>query len=336
MTNTDNRQFNKELYYRLIAFWAASEGFAGGIMHAVKMPFTGLVVSSLSVLSIVLIGYHCRGRLSILKATLLVCIFKLMLSPHSPPTAYLAVGFQGLMGQLLFMRRFSRPGAIFLGVLALVESSIQRILVMIFIYGVSFWEAVNAYVKKTVGSDGSIDILYWLAAGYILIHFLAGLMVGYFASVLASTAGEARKKYPHFIISEIPETGELETTGIKRRKIRFFMWAAFLLLLLFYIQSKVDPGNSVLPTGKVMDIFLRAFLILFIWYSILSPLLTGLLKRYLEKSRERNREDFSRINALVPGMRHIFIMSARLSGEAKGLRRVRLFFTILVMNITGK
>src|SRR5688500_13846567 len=120
---------NKKLYYRLIALWAVCEAFAGGIMHAAKIPFTGMIVSSLAVTCIILIAYFVPVRGSIIKATIIVAIFKLLLSPHSPPTAYLAVFFQGYIAELLFFnRKFFRASAIALGIIALVESSIQRML----------------------------------------------------------------------------------------------------------------------------------------------------------------------------------------------------------------
>ncbi|MEO5990886.1 MAG: hypothetical protein ABIP68_04565, partial [Ferruginibacter sp.] len=72
---------NRKIYYRLIALWAFCEGFAGGIMHITKIPFAGMFVSSLAVLCIILIGFFVNAR-AILKATVIVAIFKLMLSPH--------------------------------------------------------------------------------------------------------------------------------------------------------------------------------------------------------------------------------------------------------------
>ena len=132
------------IYHRLIALWSICEAFGGGLLHAFKIPFTGLFVNSLAVICITLIGYHYRKPGAIIKATMIVCIFKLMLSPHSPPTAYIAVLFQGFLGQLLFTRTTNFTAkAIILASLSLVESSIQRLLVLVIIYGTSFWQAIS-------------------------------------------------------------------------------------------------------------------------------------------------------------------------------------------------
>src|SRR5687768_5451737 len=127
MVSADNN-----LYHRLFALWVVCEAFAGGIMHAARIPFTGMIVSSLGVTCIILIAYYIPSRTRIIEATIIVASFKLLLSPHSPPTAYIAVFFQGYMGQLLFMsNRHFKVKAIVLAVLSLVEASIQRILVLL-------------------------------------------------------------------------------------------------------------------------------------------------------------------------------------------------------------
>ena len=158
------------LFYKITALWVICEAFAGGIMHSVKIPFTGMFISSLSVICIVLIAWYTSAKY-ILKATLLVIIFKFTLSPHSPPTAYVAVGFQGLMGYLLFLnKRYFTAAAILLGALALVESALQRILVLIILYGKDFWQALDAYVFKLTGSKDLNQISYWIALVYIIIN----------------------------------------------------------------------------------------------------------------------------------------------------------------------
>src|SRR4028118_434579 len=124
--------FDKQIYYRLVALWVLCEGVLGGLTHAIKIPFTGIVVSSGAVICICLIAYYVPVKGAIIKATIIVAVFKMMLSPHSPPTAYIAVFFQGLLGQILFFNlNFYRVSCVILGVFAMVESAVQRILVLV-------------------------------------------------------------------------------------------------------------------------------------------------------------------------------------------------------------
>src|ERR1700733_5051897 len=93
------------VYYRLIALWILCETMLGSMIHGAKMPGSGLILGSCAVICISLIAYHVPSKGSILKAMLIVAIFKMMLSPQAPPTAYFAVFFQGLMGEALFWNR---------------------------------------------------------------------------------------------------------------------------------------------------------------------------------------------------------------------------------------
>lgn len=109
----ENMSNQSQLYYRVIALWVICEGVAGDIIHGLNIPFSGMIISGCAVVCICLIG-HYSGQMNstrqsnnqteivrttakgaILKATIIVCIFKMILSPHTPHTAYFAVFFKG-------------------------------------------------------------------------------------------------------------------------------------------------------------------------------------------------------------------------------------------------
>jgi hypothetical protein len=320
-----------ETFYKLVALWAVCESFAGGILHAVKMPFTGMILSSLAVLCITLIARFVPGKTQILKATFIVCIFKIMLSPHSPPAAYLAVAFQGLLGQLLFLSGHTTGAAAILGILALIESAVQKILVMIIMYGAPFWKAVNAFLKKNFDPAGSHDYLYTIAVVYICIHALTGLLAGLFASYLARHAEIWKGQYPHLMIGDPEEAEPRQSKSRSRFKILY--WTGWLFLLLFYIQAKIDPAHAWLPVSKLTDILLRALIILAGWYLLISPLLMRLIKKILNAGKERMHSEVKAVLELLPGTRHIFIESFRLSASVSGPERIIFFFRILVINV---
>mgnify|MGYP000349605185 FL=1 len=122
------------IYYRLIALWVLCEAMLGGIIHGLKLPVSGLFVGGAAVIIISLMAYYTPQKGSILKATIIVAIFKMMLSPQSPPPAYFAVFFQGLLAELVFFnRKFFTLSCFLLAVLSMVESAIQRILVLMII-----------------------------------------------------------------------------------------------------------------------------------------------------------------------------------------------------------
>jgi ABC-type thiamin/hydroxymethylpyrimidine transport system permease subunit len=132
-----------------------------------------------------LLAWHFPQRGIILKATIIVCVFKMMLSPHSPATAYIAVLFQGLAGELLFLnRKYFRISCLLLAVIALVESAIQRLLVLTILYGTQLWEAVNIFLSRLSGESSPTSYSWYFAAGYVLLHLVVGIFVGRFIATL--------------------------------------------------------------------------------------------------------------------------------------------------------
>ena len=126
---------------RLTALWALSESGLGGAMHAFKIPFTGFFLGGFAILIVCLIAYHSTHKWkAIIQATLLVILIKATASPQSPPMAYVAVAFQGLIGALLFsIIPFFRLAAVLFGMLALLESATQKFLLTTLIFGKSMF-----------------------------------------------------------------------------------------------------------------------------------------------------------------------------------------------------
>ena len=104
-----NKMNNSIIIWRITALWGFSESALGGILHAFKIPVTGLFVGSAAVIFITLIAYFSHEtsdtllrKGTILKATFTVLIIKGFVSPYTPVTAYFAVLLQGFMGEILF------------------------------------------------------------------------------------------------------------------------------------------------------------------------------------------------------------------------------------------
>src|SRR5690242_9479139 len=120
------KENSAQLYYRLIALWVICEALLGGIIHGLKLPVSGLIVGSSAVICISLIGFYNSSRGAIIKATVVVGIFKMMLSPQSPFAAYVAVFFQGMLGEILFRGKNNfRLRCFVFAIISLIESGIQ-------------------------------------------------------------------------------------------------------------------------------------------------------------------------------------------------------------------
>ena len=327
--------FDKQIYYRLIALWVLCEGLLGGLMHAVKIPFTGMVVSSGAVICICLIAYYVPVKGAILKATIIVAIFKMMLSPHTPPTAYIAVFFQGLAGQLLFFNlRFFRLSCILLAVLALVESAVQRVFVLVVLYGNNFWNAINEFIKKTFQQTSVTNYSFAIAVAYVLMHAFVGLIVGVFAGNLCRRSKAWGLLHEEYIIpiaaNEYVEVQKNNST--KKRKIKTLLIFVWVALLFLFLQSFLKIGKPILPSQMPLQIILRSALIVLTWYFVVNPFLSFLVEKWLGRQQIKAQSDINQVNLILPSVKTIFLKSWQLSSSIKGWKRLSVFCRIVLLN----
>ena len=130
---------------RLTALWAFCESGLGGLLHALQIPFTGLVVGGLAVIIITFIAKISGHKyLQVLQSLLVVLVVKAMVSPYTPFPAYIAVSFQALVGFLLFnLFQVNLLSIFLLSTIAMLESAIQKLLILTLFFGRSFWKATD-------------------------------------------------------------------------------------------------------------------------------------------------------------------------------------------------
>lgn len=312
---------SKQLFYRIVALWAVCEGMLGGIIHGFHLPGTGLIISSAAVTCISLLAWHFPQRGVILKATIIVCIFKMMLSPHSPPTAYIAVMFQGVAGELVFLnRKYFRVSCLLLAVIALVESAIQRLLVLTIVYGTAVWEAVDIFLSRLSGESTPTSYSWYLAGGYVFLHLIVGIFVGRFIATLP-----VRLSKTTGWMNDDTRTPELLVSGKRRRRFKPVLLASWVVILLIYLQSEFGIGEPLLPSSLPLQIFIRSVVIILLWYFVVSPLLSAWMKNWLVKKQYRFREEVEAIVVLMPATRQLLSRSWSDTAEEKGLSRLRMF-----------
>lgn len=317
-----------EIFSRLVAVWVISEAFAGGILHALKLPFTGMLVSGFAVCLIVLIG-RLLGPSQILKATIIVCIFKLALSPHSPPTAYLAVAFQGISGYV-FIRKNSNawlPIVLF-GILALSESAAQRLLVLWLLYGETLWVAVNEFMNKTLGPLKHSDYAKWLTIGYILIHSFMGMIIGIYASRLTQKiyTWENDQSLKLFI----PVQSELIDSKRKKKfPVIFLIWISLLTGSVIILLS----GNKHGKLDVILELLIRSMLVAGIWFFVFRPLFKKYLSVYLNKKKQRYATEIKEVEMLIPFAKNVLSESLKHAAGQRGfIRKITGFWKLLMYN----
>jgi nucleoside-triphosphatase THEP1/ABC-type thiamin/hydroxymethylpyrimidine transport system permease subunit len=320
------------LYYRLIAIWVICEAMLGGIIHGFRIPVSGLVVGSCAVICICLIAWYVPQKGAIIKATIVVAVFKMMLSPQAPPTAYIAVFFQGLLGELLFnQRKFFRLSCMLLAVLALLESGLQRILVLTIVYGNDLWKVINDFINGLTKQKQTTNYSLWIGSIYVFLHLVTGLVVGWWASILPKKIAAWREDEGTGLIP--PTATSFTPIAVNKRKRRrmgiFIIW---ILLTGLYIQSYYRIGTPLLPYHTSMKILLRSLIIIIGWIVIVGPLLTQILHRWLEKRKDRSKTEVAAVLELLPSTKALLAQCWKQSSGQKGLKRFRSFLQSSLVN----
>ena len=318
---------------RLTALWAFTESGLGGIMHALQIPFTGLVVGGMAVIIISLIAEIAAYNMKqVLKAAVIVLIVKAMISPHTPFPAYLAVSFQALLGYAVFsLLPINFFSILLVSIIAMLESAIQKLLVLTLFFGKSFWKAMDemiAFIAKQFGiaaSNGS----QLLVSAYLVIYMVGGILIawiayktmkGFFAEKGIWVSDSAK------IINEEIYTGD----PIKRKTLYQKLWVLILVLVVLSVVLFVfaaDTKQGWLAVAKTISWTLSAILV---WFMLISPLFTKLVQKLLQKKQSRYSDEVLRTLAFLPMLRRLTALAWQKSKDYSGLVRWQFFFSALV------
>ena len=326
----------KLAYYRLIALWILCEAMLGGILHAAKIPATGLTVGSCAIICIALIAYHAPAKGSILKATMIVAIFKMMLSPQAPPPAYFAVFFQGLMGEALFWnkKRFSLSCLVF-ATLVLLESGLQRIIVLTVVYGNDLWQAINTFINGITGQTVLSNYSFFFVTGYVLVHAMVGILVGLWIGRFPQKLHAWRIQHKDYLViieSNSEKNIEMHLPRKKQKKLRNGTIMIWLMLIFLYVQSVGHIGPPLLPANIAVRILIRSLLIILTCYFVVGPSLTWLMNRWLKNKKIKEKELIRKILQLLPNTKQLVKKSWQLTAEKTGGKRILLCGEIILFN----
>ncbi len=329
---------------RLIALWGLSEAFLGGILHALKMPLTGLLVGGASLILIVLLGQG-GGRGTVLRGLLVVLSIKVLLSPQSPPTAYLAVAFQGVLGELLAGgRALPRLRGAVLGAVTMLESAGQQLFVLWLLYQKPLAVAFNSFLDKLLGAGtpGSArpDYALWLAVGWLGGHLLAGAALGWWAGSLPARLPLLAAAHPEWHVTAAPAAAALARparSASRRWHLSRVLLAIWLVLALAWLGNRLGWwGAGPLGEKGLAGLLLRSVLIYGAWALLLAPWLLQKLRNYLSRPRAgRWATDLAAALALLPNSRQLVAACWARTTQRRGLARLRLMVQVLAVNVVG-
>ncbi len=351
---SQNRINNSVIIWRLTALWGFSEAVLGGILHAFKIPFSGLFVGSAAVIFISLIAHFAKDDLDsyirkgvILKATFTVLIIKGFVSPYTPVTAYIAVLFQGFIGEALFSsHKHFKLSAVLLGILTLISSALQKIIILTIVFGNSLWESIDEFAKFILNQFGTnyyshgFYLSYIIIGLYILIHLTAGTYIGFFAAGLPERIrniflNETEKIQSLFKLSN-RKTNELKYLSTKKSKvwwkkksgITIFIFS-IMMITLSYINPELDKNLAI----KIIVMLIRSVFIIFVWYKFISPFLLKILKKLLNKRESVSYLQVEEMINFFPHFRTIISNSWNQSSKLKGIKKINTFLSYSITAI---
>lgn len=327
--NGDHKSGSESTILRLTAIWSFSEAFLGGILHALKLPVTGIVIGGFAALMISLIGYNTRRKRDILDATLQVILIKFTISPHSSLTSYFAIFVQGIFGFLVFTFIHKEKFAAFLiSVFALFYSAVQKLIVMTILFGIGFWEAFNRFGEYVANDTfmssiykGEIKFSYLVIGVYLVFHLVAGIFLGILAIRLPVLIARKREELKD-TLSTISRNTAPEQPELPKRRSKLRKFLPHLLAICFFSLTMVLPQAGEGNLSQLLLLIVRVISILIIWFLVFKPLAGWLISKILRKKAGEGNRKVETIIKSFPSFKRLFFRSIQLSAKQISLRGI--------------
>ena len=285
----DSTSSTNPLIHRLIALWALLESGLGGYMHALKIPFTGIVLGGSAVVILSLIAWFSdKPFKSLLRATLLVMLVKFTVSPQTSFAAYIAVGFQGLMAALFLSSRLPRFISLLLFfLLTMWESAMQKFILATLIFGKELWTALDESAAKMASElnlpPSWMDDFSWkVIAAYLSLYTLWAIVL-YAWTLNLPKRLEANKTR---ILSQAKSViqPQIEEQGIRKKGTKLL--GLFFIILFVASSFFLNYGKEDALQKALILLFRTAAVVAFLLF-VINPLIRYLLKKNAVSKKQK-------------------------------------------------
>lgn len=281
------------------AVWAFSESGLGGIFHALKVPFSGIALGSISVILVTFLAFNSERKWkTIIHAMLLVLMLKAMISPHSPVMAYVAVSFQGLLGALIYqVFGVNKWSAMVFGSIALFESAFQKVFTLTILFGMQLWDAFYTFFNSLTakfGMDFLSDLPIIILTAYGLLYAIAGVLAGRFAVLLPQNIERTAR-----ILHKLqPDDFQVDNRVSKKRK-RSKKRLLFISVLIFIVSVFIYAGHG----DKVWYTLLRTTVVILLFLFVFNPVAKYLINLWVKKRKSENQKQLDQLMDFLPQIR---------------------------------
>ena len=161
-------------------------------------------------------------------------------------------------------------------------------------------EAINDFINGLTKQKTSTNYSLLIGGGYVALHLIMGLIVGWWAVALPKNISIWGKEEKNKIIIGNNVSAGLPVLSRKKKRLKKGLFIAWVILLLLYVQSYFGIGAPLFPSHISLKIFLRSLIIVLSWYFILGPLLKQLLHKWLQKKKTQSQADIQQMLQLLP------------------------------------
>ena len=314
-----------DLIPKATAIWAISESGLGGILHALKVPFSGIALGGISVVLVTFLAVNSAKKWkTILQAMLLVLILKAMISPHSPVMAYVAVSFQGILGAAIYqVFGVNRLSAMAYGSLALLESAFQKVLTLTIIFGIQIWEAFSTFfdgLTARFGIDFLSDLPVIILSAYGLLYVIAGIFAGLFAVKLPRNMVKTAMALKGQDLTKFQVSKQ---SAKKRSRLKRLL--VFISIFIFILSVFLFAGQG----DKVWYIILRTTAVILLFCFVFNPVAKYLINLWVKKQKSENQKQLDKVIDFMPRVKQNASLAYQFTMSNKNpLLRMRSFLLV--------
>lgn len=318
---------------KLTALWALSESTLGGVLHAIRFPFRGIIISSFAIILISMIGTFMDRRGIILKSAILVIAAKAIISPYTPFTAHISVLLQGILGEIFFlMRRFRFILSVLFGVTVSLINGFQKILVLTLIYGAALWSTINDFLNYiikdwfVINTTRETDYSLIIISLYVGIHLAAGLFTGILAYYIPKEVTEKLGvRGVNFALFDYKDFGKY---SVKKKRLKIFKPTSvmiFLMGIIIIIISYFHPVTDRFNVTAVVIMLIRAMIIMILWFLFISPIIVNYIQKKFYTTQNRYSKEVEILVSTLPAIKEIIYSIWKSSSSHKGFKRLYHF-----------
>lgn len=314
---------NDQAIIRLSALWALAEITLGGVLHAIRIPLTGLFVGSIALACVFLISRSTNSYRVVLQSLVTVIIIKMIATPHASPFSYIAMSIQTLCCiPLVGQRGHSRFWITMMFLIASLYSPVQKLLILYVTFGQEGVTVVLDEFRKWFAPSLSttefilIPLVLWLG-----VHLVMGLFLAKWLHRFTTSDNGKKELHEEWISSVVHDTMPTASPpSMMRHKLMPVVVVIGLCQLYFFEQA--------LPAW--MHVLWRPLLIILFWQLIVRPIVMYIIKKW--GSAGNKKKNVRAVMDEFPTMWSIIAFARRKSSAVAGsFDRFHVFLKVTIL-----